>query len=71
MDFSTGTSVVCWDQVGLGQIGNFSSGIEKKNILFGIGNGGEFQPQNRVIESPGISEWKELPLWKSCLCANI
>ena len=24
----------------------------KKNILFGIGNGAEFRPQNRVIESP-------------------
>ena len=23
-----------------------------KNILFGIGNGGGFRPQNRVIESP-------------------
>ena len=23
------------------------------NILFGIGNGAEFRPQNRVIESPG------------------
>ena len=23
-----------------------------KNILFGIGNGAEFRPQNRVIESP-------------------
>ena len=25
----------------------------EKNILFGIGNGAEFRPQNRVIESPG------------------
>ena len=24
-----------------------------KNILFGIGNGAEFLPQNRVIKSPG------------------
>ena len=24
----------------------------EKNILFGIGNGTEFRPQNRVIESP-------------------
>ena len=24
----------------------------EKNILFGIGNGAEFRPQNRVIESP-------------------
>ena len=23
-----------------------------KNILFGIGNGAEFRPQNQVIESP-------------------
>ena len=23
-----------------------------KNILFGIGNGAEYRPQNRVIESP-------------------
>ena len=36
-----------------GKIGNFLSGIGKKNILFGIGNGAEFRPQNRVIESPG------------------
>ena len=34
------------------QIGNFLSGIGKKNILFGIGNGAEFRLQNRVIESP-------------------
>ena len=26
----------------------------EKNILFGSGNGAEFRPQNRVIESPGI-----------------
>ena len=26
----------------------------EKDILFGIGNGAEFRPQNRVIESPGI-----------------
>ena len=25
-----------------------------KNILFGIGNGAEFPPQNRVIKSPEI-----------------
>ena len=25
-----------------------------KNILFGIGNGVEFPPQNRVIESPAL-----------------
>ena len=25
-----------------------------KNILFGIGNGAEFRPQNRVIESPDL-----------------
>ena len=29
-----------------------------KNILFGIGNGAEFRPQNRVIESPEI--------WRLC-----
>ena len=29
------------------QIGNW-----EKNILFGIWNGAEFQPQNRVIKSP-------------------
>ena len=34
------------------QIGNFLFAIGK-NILFGIGNGAEFRPQNRVIESPG------------------
>ena len=34
------------------QIGNFWSGIDKKVILFGIGNGAKFRPQNRVIESP-------------------
>ena len=33
------------------KIGNFLSGMGK-NILFGIGNGAEFRPQNRVIESP-------------------
>ena len=27
----------------------------EKNILFGIGNGAEFRPQNRVIESPARS----------------
>ena len=27
----------------------------EKNILFGIGNGAEFRPQNRVIESPAKS----------------
>ena len=27
----------------------------EKNILFSIGNGAEFRPQNRVIESPEIS----------------
>ena len=27
----------------------------EKNILFGIGNGAEFPPQNRVIESPASS----------------
>ena len=37
----------------LGQIGNFSSEIGKKNILFGIGNGAEFRPQNQVIKGPG------------------
>ena len=26
-----------------------------KKILFGIGNGAEFRPQNRVIESPVLS----------------
>ena len=25
-----------------------------KNILFGIGNGAEFRPKNRVIKSPAI-----------------
>ena len=28
----------------------------EKNILFGIGNGAEFRPQNRVIESPGVKD---------------
>ena len=37
----------------LGQIGNFSSEIGKKNA-FGIGNGAEFRQQIRKIESP---EW--------------
>ena len=27
-----------------------------KNILFGIGNGAEFRPQNRVIENPVYHE---------------
>ena len=26
----------------------------EKTILFGIGNGAEFRPQNRVIESPDV-----------------
>ena len=34
------------------QIGNFSSRIDKKNILFGFGNGAEFRPQISEIESP-------------------
>ena len=34
-----------------GEIGNFLSGVGEKNILFGIGNGAEFRPQNQVIES--------------------
>ena len=38
------------------KIGNFLSGIGKKNILFGIWNGAEFRPQNRVIESPGYRQ---------------
>ena len=29
--------------------------LGKKHILFGIGNGAEFRPQNRVIESPVTS----------------
>ena len=51
------------------QIGNFLSEIGKKNILFGIGNGAEFRPQNWVIESPDLN-WKLfeklifLILWK-------
>ena len=36
----------------LGQIGNFSSKIGKKLILFGFGNGAEFRPQILEIESP-------------------
>ena len=36
----------------LGQIGNFTSEIGKKYILFGIGNGAEFRPQILVIKSP-------------------
>ena len=28
----------------------------EKNILFGIGNGAEFWPQNPVIESPGVMQ---------------
>ena len=35
------------------KLGFFSWNWEK-NILFGIGNGAEFRPQNRVIESPGV-----------------
>ena len=33
------------------QIGNFCLELGK-NILFGIGNGAKFRPQNRVIKSP-------------------
>ena len=39
----------------LGQIGNFSSEIGKKHILFGILNGAEFRPQILVIKSPEYS----------------
>ena len=35
----------------LGQVRNYSPGIGK-NMLFGIGNGVEFRPQNWVVESP-------------------
>ena len=35
-----------------GQIGIIFLLNWEKNILFGNGNGAEFQPQNRVIESP-------------------
>ena len=38
----------------------------EKNILFGIGNGPEFRPQNRVIESPVTFEKSVLtkvPFW--------
>ena len=45
------------------QIGNFLSGIGK-NILFGIGHGAEFRPQNRVIKSPVIGElWDQKCKW--------
>ena len=36
----------------LGQIGNFSSRIGEKNILFGFENEAEFRPQILEIESP-------------------
>ena len=55
-----------------GQIGNFLSGIGKKNILFGIGIGAEFwpiRPQNLVIESPvtsGISQSNSLNSLSDC-----
>ena len=38
-----------------GQIGIFCLELGK-NILFGIGNGAEFWPQNRVIESPVLKQ---------------
>ena len=36
-------------------IGNFFFWNWEKKNLFGIGNGAEFRPQNRVIESPAES----------------
>ena len=33
-----------------------------KNILFGIGNGAKFWPQNWVIESPGNGHFPIIPL---------
>ena len=36
------------------QIGIFCLELGKKTYFFGIGNGAEFRPQNRVIESPGL-----------------
>ena len=41
----------------VGQTGNFSSRIGKKNILFGLGNWAEFGPQISEIKSPG-HVWK-------------
>ena len=32
--------------------GNYAMLNWERNILFGFGNGAEFRPQNRVIESP-------------------
>ena len=34
------------------KLGIFCLELGKKTILFGIGNGAEFRPQNRVMESP-------------------
>ena len=56
--FSTDTSVVFWDQVGLVRLGIFRLKLGE-NILFGIGNGAEFRPQNRVIKSPGHAILKQ------------
>ena len=53
------------------KIGNFLSGIGKKNILFGIGNGAEFRPQNRVIESPvyqGLIPFLAITIMSNNLC---
>ena len=50
--FATDTSNFS-DQVD-GQIGKFSSGLGKKIILFGMGNGAEFWHQIWVIKSTGM-----------------
>ena len=36
------------------KLGIFCLELGKNNILFGIGNGAELRPQNRVMESPDI-----------------
>ena len=52
MHSATGKTSV--DQVDLVRLGIFLIELEKRNILFGIGDGAEFRPQISVIKSPGI-----------------
>ena len=42
---------ISWNQVDLVRLGTFQTELGK-NILFGIGNGGEIRPEILLIESP-------------------
>ena len=42
----------------------------EKNILFGIGNGAELRPQNRVIESPACKLYGKASKPRECVLDN-